>query len=153
MQELLIDIHILLLSLCCGFCYNTRSLWHLVQRVKECLRDICYASVLKNCQRLTYCGRGGNIEKLDPSWREWLNISAYCFESDKFSYGMFEPLVMLASEPGIAPKSAYSLFWGLQVHDMSFSLFVCSSMYNYPHLWYRWIIGFVLYVFSFSWRS
>lgn len=115
----------------CGFCYNTRIF---VQRVKECLQNICYASVLKKCQRLTDCGRGGNIGKLDPSWSEWMNISAYCFKSDKFSYGMFEHVVMLASGPSIAPRSAYSFFWGLQVHDMSFSFFVYSSMYNYPHL-------------------
>lgn len=126
------------------------SSWYLfgLQRVNDCLWEACQASVLKNCQSFINCGRGGNIGKLDPSWSKWRNISAPCFgKSDFFSYGMFEHVVMLATERSIVRRSGYSFFWGLQqISNLGGNL--NPSSYPLEILFGVSIVVFGLFVFA-----
>ncbi|XP_058108463.1 probable cyclic nucleotide-gated ion channel 20, chloroplastic isoform X1 [Magnolia sinica] len=103
------------------------SFWYLfgVQRVNQCLRDVCSKSngKLKDCKIFIDCGRDGkNIQDFNLShadaWMLWrTNENANdCFVTDHghFSYGIYQQVVLISTKQSIVTRYMYSLFWGFQ---------------------------------------
>ncbi|CAL9102463.1 unnamed protein product [Musa textilis] len=94
------------------------SCWYLfgLQRVNQCLQDICSASQSNlNCSTLIDCGRGHVIK--NQARQQWVddNDSSACFNTDgDFDYGIYQKAVLLTTESSVVKRYIYSLFWGFQ---------------------------------------
>lgn len=95
------------------------SVFLLLQRVNQCLRDACNStSLAPNCSSLIDCGRGISIEQIDQNRKNWSNdlYSNDCFNKDgHFQYGIYQQAVLLTTNNSIVKRYIYSLFWGFQV--------------------------------------
>ncbi|XP_058108469.1 probable cyclic nucleotide-gated ion channel 20, chloroplastic isoform X3 [Magnolia sinica] len=101
------------------------SFWYRlgVQRVSQCLRDVCSNGKIKDCKIFIDCGRDGeNIQDFSLShadawmlWRTNENVND-CFVTDSghFSYGIYQLVVLISTEQSIVTRYMYSLFWGFQ---------------------------------------
>ncbi|URE45135.1 cNMP [Musa troglodytarum] len=94
------------------------SCWYLfgLQRVNQCLQDICSARQINfNCSTLIDCGRGHVIG--NQTRQQWVgdNDSSACFNTDgDFDYGIYQKAVLLTTESSVVKRYIYSLFWGFQ---------------------------------------
>ncbi|XP_058108456.1 probable cyclic nucleotide-gated ion channel 20, chloroplastic isoform X2 [Magnolia sinica] len=95
------------------------SFWYLfgVQRVNQCLRDVCYKDDFKVCTRLINCGHWKNIP--DFNWTQWQTNgnASDCFNTTDhghFLYGIYKEVVLISTKRSILTRYTYSLFWGFQ---------------------------------------
>ncbi|XVE57208.1 hypothetical protein DITRI_Ditri04bG0073000 [Diplodiscus trichospermus] len=91
------------------------SCWYLfgLQRVNQCLRNVCHDSNIRNCGDYIDCGNGHAFRPDLKSWKDNPNASA-CFTEDGFRYGIYQQTVNLTTEGSIVTRYVYSLFWGFQ---------------------------------------
>ncbi|KAK2664629.1 hypothetical protein Ddye_003203 [Dipteronia dyeriana] len=99
------------------------SCWYLLglQRVNQCLRNVCHNSPLNHtCMKFIDCGNGNAFEKFgkDLEWGNWTNNTnaTTCFQTkdDGFPYGIYVQAVKLTTIDSIITRYVYSLFWGFQ---------------------------------------
>ncbi|XP_052722677.1 probable cyclic nucleotide-gated ion channel 20, chloroplastic isoform X3 [Vigna angularis] len=98
------------------------SCWYLfgLQRVNQCLRDVCGKSRIDRCTTIIDCGRRGYIRNnySDQASALWNNNTdaIACLNSSPggFQYGIYVNVVPLTTETSLINKYIYSLFWGFQ---------------------------------------
>ncbi|KAK4842881.1 hypothetical protein QYF36_001207 [Acer negundo] len=99
------------------------SCWYLLglQRVNQCLRDVCNKVLLNHTYiKFIDCGHGNATEKFGnySEWENWKNNpnATACFDSKDggFSYGIYAQVVKLITIDNIITRYIYSLFWGFQ---------------------------------------
>lgn len=88
------------------------------------------------------CGKGKDSWAFDGDqiWNKWKQDknSSACFTEDGFPYGIYVKAVNLIVDNSMITRCAYSMFWGLQVFYLEFtlsSLFLLSDpFYSSQHL-------------------
>ncbi|PNT76242.1 hypothetical protein BRADI_1g46260v3 [Brachypodium distachyon] len=97
------------------------SCWYLfgLQRVNQCLQNVCVGLSITSCAEFIDCGNGiaeqGRQKR--HMWFHKFNDSASveCFDTanGSFKYGIYQQAVLLTAEPAVK-RYIYSLFWGFQ---------------------------------------
>ncbi|XP_058108459.1 probable cyclic nucleotide-gated ion channel 20, chloroplastic isoform X2 [Magnolia sinica] len=95
------------------------SFWYLfgVQRVNQCLRDVCSKDKVEGCNGFINCRHWKNIKQFNSTlWKTNENASN-CFDTTdrgRFSYGIYKQVVLISTKRSIVTRYVYSLFWGFQ---------------------------------------
>ncbi|KAL5730975.1 hypothetical protein ACHQM5_003746 [Ranunculus cassubicifolius] len=137
-----------LLNICfCGMSAQlVGSYWYLfgIQRIKECLRNVCAMSKLR-CTTFIQCGSGKNNVRANFE-NNWRDVSSYCFEENLFNYGIYEGVIELSYNHFLT-KWTYSFFWGFQqISTMAGNQ--TPSYYIWEILFSIWIVGIGLIYFA-----
>eukprot|EP00250_Pteridium_aquilinum_P005153 c15291_g1_i1 orf=200-2506(+) len=102
------------------------SCWYLfgLQRVNQCLRDVCIQSISNGCDlRFLDCGDGHiptvTLSAINYSlWMTWKQNqnASNCISNNSpiLNYGIYSSVVNVTFERSFVPKYIYSLFWGFQ---------------------------------------
>ncbi|XP_057446731.1 probable cyclic nucleotide-gated ion channel 20, chloroplastic [Lotus japonicus] len=91
------------------------SCWYLfgLQRVNQCLQNVCHSSIKHGCTELIDCD--SRMGQMSAMWRNNTNATA-CLNSTSgsFPYGIYDRAVALTTETKVVKKYVFALFWGFQ---------------------------------------